>query len=96
MINQDLTSFTGPWGRSFAANLTSDQTGIGNWTEAQFRKALTQGKFKGVDNSRPLLPPMPWQNFVNLKEDDLRAIFLFLKNTKPVNNVVPAPVPPRM
>ena len=94
MLNEDLTSFTGPWGRSFAANLTSDPTGIGNWTEDQFRKALTQGKYMGIDNGRILLPPMPWQNFVSLRDEDLRAIFLYLKNTRPVNNIVPGPVPP--
>jgi hypothetical protein len=36
---------------------------------------------------------MPWQNFAKLKDDDLRAMFLFLKSTKPINNVVPAPKP---
>ncbi len=94
MLNEDLTSFTGPWGRSFAANLTSDPTGVGLWTEEQFRKALTQGKFMGVDNGRMLLPPMPWQNFVNLRDEDLKAIFMYLKSTKPVNNIVPGPIPP--
>jgi hypothetical protein len=94
MLNEDLTSFTGPWGRSFAANLTSDPTGIGNWTEDQFRRALTQGKYMGVDNTRMLLPPMPWQNFIHIKDEDLKAIFLYLKSTKPVNNVVPGPIPP--
>ena len=94
MLNEDLTSFIGPWGRSFAANLTSDPTGIGNFTEEQFRKALTQGKFMGVDNGRMLLPPMPWQNFVNIKDEDLKAIFLYLKSTRPVKNVVPGPIPP--
>jgi hypothetical protein len=49
MFNDDLTTFVGPWGQSFAANLTSDQTGIGNWTEEQFKKAFTQGKYKGID-----------------------------------------------
>lgn len=94
MLNEDFTSFIGPWGRSFAANLTSDPTGIGNWTEEQFRKALTQGKYMGVDNTRMLLPPMPWQNLMHIKDEDLKAIFLYLKSTKPVNNVVPAPIPP--
>ncbi len=94
MFNDDLTTFVGPWGQSFAANLTSDQTGIGNWTEEQFKKALTQGKFKGIDGGRMLLPPMPWQNWTNIKDEDLHAIFLYLKSTPPVSNVVPAPVAP--
>ncbi len=90
----DLTAAVGPWGVSFAANLTSDSTGIGNWTEAQFKKSLREGKYKGLDNGRPILPPMPWQNFRNLTDDDIAAIFAYLKTTKPVNNVPPAPKAP--
>ena len=88
-LSADLTTAVGPWGQTFAANITSDATGIGNWSEAQFRKALTEGKFKGLDNARPLLPPMPWQNYRNIKDEDLKAIFAYLKSTKPVSNVVP-------
>ena len=76
---------------SFAGNLTSDETGIGNWTEEQFKKAITQGKYKGLDNSRPLLPPMPWPQFSMLNDADVKAIYTYLKSTKPVRNVVPAP-----
>ena len=94
LFNQDLTAFVGPWGTSFAANLTSDETGIGNWTEAQFFKAIREGKYKGMDNTRPLLPPMPWQMYTNASDEDLRAIFAYLKSTPPVENRVPAPVPP--
>jgi hypothetical protein len=94
MLNEDLTSFVGPWGESFAANLTSDPTGIGNWTEDQFRRAFTRGMFKGIEGGRMLLPPMPWFNFTNIKDEDLKAIFLYLKSTRPVNNIVPAPIPP--
>lgn len=88
------TAVAGPWGISFSANLTSDETGIGNWNLAQFKKALKEGKYKGLDNSRTLLPPMPWRNYANIKDEDIRDIFAFLKSTKPVNNVVPAAVPP--
>lgn len=94
MFYPDLTAAAGPWGISFAANLTPDDTGIGSWTEAQFKKALTEGKFKGMDNGRMLLPPMPWTNFVNIKDEDLHAMFMYLKSINPVENVVPAPVAP--
>lgn len=94
LFGGDLTSYVGPWGTSFSANITSGQTGIGNWTEANFRKAITEGKWKGLDNTRMLLPPMPWFNFKYLKDEDLKAIFAFLKSTNPVENVVPAPKPP--
>lgn len=88
----DLTSASGPWGVSFSANITSDQTGIGNWTEENFMRALKEGKFKGLANSRELLPPMPWQNFANVTDEDIRALFLYLKSTPAVNNVVPAAI----
>jgi len=92
LFNGMLTSAVGPWGISFAANLTSDSTGIGGWTEAQFFKAIREGKYKGLDGSRPLLPPMPWPGIAKATDDDLKAIFAYLKSTKPVKNVVPQPV----
>ena len=94
LMSMDLTAAVGPWGTSFAANLTSDATGIGNWTEEQFERALRHGLYKGLEGSRPLLPPMPWQNLVNMKPEDMKAVFAYLKSTKPVENVVPAPIPP--
>ncbi|WP_147202122.1 cytochrome c [Segetibacter aerophilus] len=94
LFNPTLTAFVGPWGVSYAANLTSDNSGIGTWSELQFIKALREGKYKGMDNTRPLLPPMPWPNFSKASDDDLKAIFSFLKSTKPINNIVPAPIAP--
>ncbi|BAU52856.1 c-type cytochrome [Mucilaginibacter gotjawali] len=86
----DLTAAIGPWGTSFAANITSDATGIGSWKEDQFKNALRHGKYKGLDSERSLLPPMPWQDLTNLTDADIEAIFTYLQSTKPVNNVVPA------
>jgi len=96
VFNSDLTATIGPWGTSFAANITSDETGIGNWTEAQFKNALRNGKYMGMDGSRMLMPPMPWQDFRNLTDGDIEAIFYYLKSTKPFKNVVPAYIPPGM
>lgn len=94
LFNMSLTAATGPWGTTFAANLTPDDTGIGTWTFEQFGKALREGKSKGLDGARPLLPPMPWQNFRNLADEDLRAIWAYLRSLPPVQNVVPNPIPP--
>lgn len=94
LVNSDMTSFAGPWGESFAGNITPDQTGIGNWTEEQFKKAITQGKFKGLDGGRMLLPPMPWQSWGNMKDEDVKAIYAYLKSIPPVKNIVPPPIPP--
>lgn len=94
MTNNDLSAWAGPWGISFAANLTPDkETGIGNWTETQFVRTMRTGKHLGV--GRPILPPMPWQNLNSLNDQDLRSVYAYLKSIKPIANRVPAPVAPR-
>lgn len=94
MFTPDLTAAAGPWGVSFASNLTPDETGIGNWSFDNFKTAIRKGKYKGLENSRDLLPPMPWPNFRNMNDDDLEAIFSYLKSLKPVKNLVPNAIPP--
>ena len=89
-----LTAWVGPWGISYAANLTSDPTGIGNWQELHFMTAIREGKFKGLPNNRSLLPPMPWEMIRNMTDEELKAIFAYLKSTKPIKNIVPAAEPP--
>jgi hypothetical protein len=81
------TASKGPWGISYAANLTPDATGIGNWSEEQFFNAMRKGWYKGMEGTRPLMPLMPWQNYQNMPEEDLRAIFAYLKSLPPVKNV---------
>lgn len=94
VATQTLTAWVGPWGVSFAGNLTSDATGIGNWEESNFITALRKGKFKGIETGRDLLPPMPWQMYRNMTDDELKAVFAYLKSTKPIKNIVPPPLPP--
>jgi hypothetical protein len=91
LMAMDGTSMVGPWGATFSANITGDETGIGAWKEEQFIKAIREGKLKGLDNTRPLLPPMPWFVYKNMNDKDLKAIFAFLKTVKPVENIVPLP-----
>ena len=87
-VTNDLTVWVGPWGISYAANLTSDSTGIGNWNEAQFILCIREGKWMGLAGSRELLPPMPWRDYKNMTDVELKAIFAYLKSTKPIQNVV--------
>ncbi len=94
MFYPDLTAAIGPWGTSFAGNLTPDESGIGNWSEDQFIYAMTKGKLKGLENGRPILPPMPVENYINMKKEDLQAIFSYLQSIPPVFNVVPSHIPP--
>ena len=82
------TAFAGPWGVSYARNLTPERlTGIGIWDEAMFKKTLRTGKHWGV--GRPILPPMPWQNLARATDDDLSAIYAYLQSLPPVKNQVP-------
>ena len=92
LTNSHFSAWAGPWGVSFAANLTPDSTGLLGWTPDLFIAALRTGKHAGV--GRPILPPMPWPNFAKLTDDDLRAIYAYLQSLPPVSNRVPAPIPP--
>jgi hypothetical protein len=94
LFNQTTTAFVGPWGITYGANLTPDDTGIGNWTLDQFKTALRKGKYKGLETARPLLPPMPWQMFRHMNDHDMKALFTYLKSLPAVENVVPAVVAP--
>lgn len=87
------TAFSGPWGVSFAANLTPDEnTGTGVWTFEIFKNAIRNGRHWG--QSRPLLPPMPWFNYREMTDEDLAAVFAYTRTLKPVRNQVQLPLPP--
>jgi mono/diheme cytochrome c family protein len=87
------TAFAGPWGVSFASNLTADtETGMGKWKPEEFVAAIKTGKHLGV--SRPIMPPMPWESYRHLSEKDLKAIFVYLQSVPAIRNQVPAYLPP--
>lgn len=92
------TAFAGPWGISFARNLTPDPvSGIGIWDEALFMKTIRTGRHWGT--GRPILPPMPWFNYAKATDEDLKSIYAYLRTIKPIRNEVPdaviAPPPPQ-
>lgn len=89
VIGPTFTSFRAPFGVVYAANLTPDATGLGDWTEREFIATMRTGHRKGT--GRILLPPMPWENLRGMSDDELRAIFLYLRSLPPVKNVVPPP-----
>lgn len=93
--NAMLSAWAGPWGVSFAANLTPDkETGLGEWTEETFIRTLRTGKHQGQPNGRDILPPMPWFNYREMTDSDLKAIWVYLRSLPPIKNQVPLPVPP--
>lgn len=94
LFNNDLTAAVGPWGVSFSANLTPSESGIGNWSFENFKKSMAEGKHKGLDGGRMVLPPMPWQSFGLINNEDLEAIYAYLQSIKPIDNVVPPPIAP--
>jgi mono/diheme cytochrome c family protein len=87
------TAYYGPWGITYAPNLTPDQnTGMGIWTEDIFVKAMRTGKHFGT--SRPIMPPMPWQSYSKMTDEDLKAIYAYLRSIPPIKNTVPDYIPP--
>lgn len=92
--NPGMTAFFGPWGVSFAANLTPDTTyGLGGWSEDMFIQTLRNGKHMGT--GRNILPPMPWNWINQMTDEDLKAVFAYLKSLPAVHNEVPQPIPPK-
>lgn len=88
----DTTEWAGPWGLVFSRNITPDpDTGIGKWTEEIFIETMRSGRH--IDLKRDILPPMPWQDYRELGDGDLKAIFAYLMTLPPVRNAVPKPVP---
>ena len=88
-----MTEFQGPWGKTYAMNLTPDvNTGIGIWTEDMFIRAIREGRHMG--QSRPIMPPMPWTVYRNLNDEDLKSVYAFLRTIPAVHNRVPEYEPP--
>lgn len=94
LTSNDMTVWVGPWGTTFAVNLTPHPDGLGLWNEDQFVQAIRTGRHLGV--GRPVLPPMPWPAYAHMTDEDLRSIFAYLRTLPPVANVVPQPLPPQL
>jgi mono/diheme cytochrome c family protein len=80
----------GPWGEATSANITSDPSGIGYYDEVAFVKVIRTGYV----GARKLNSIMPFGEFQNLTDDDLKAIFAYLRTVKPVKHRVDNTLPP--
>ncbi len=89
-LSGGLTFDLYPFGKYVTRNLTSDkETGLGNWTDQEIKRAFTQGISR---DGRKFLPfPMPWAAFAALKEDDQNAIVAYLRTVPAVNRKIPDP-----
>lgn len=67
----------GPWGVSVSRNITSSKTkGIGTWTDAEIKRAITKGIRK--DGSK-LKPPMAFHSYATMTDADLDAVIAYLR-----------------
>jgi mono/diheme cytochrome c family protein len=74
--------FPGPWGVSVSRNITPHKTdGIGAWSDAEIKRAVTKGISK--DGSK-LAPPMPYHNYAGMTSGDLDAVVAYLRTLKPL------------
>jgi mono/diheme cytochrome c family protein len=82
--------FDGPWGRVASANITPDPSGISYYDAEIFKQAFQTGNVK----ARPLNQIMPWHDYAGMTDEDVTAIFDYLKTLKPVRHRVDNTEPP--
>ncbi len=85
-------SFATPFGTFYSPNITPDKkTGIGNWTEADFVRALKEGK---DPTGRNYFPVFPYVYFANISNDDARALYAYFMSIPAVEQEnIPLPFP---
>lgn len=77
-----------PFGTVVAPNITPDpDTGIGNWSDAQFDAALRRGV---RPDGKRLYPAMPYGYYTHMTADDIIAVRAYLNTLEPVHNIVHA------
>jgi mono/diheme cytochrome c family protein len=84
--------FVGPWGDVVSPNITSDPSGIAHYDTAMFIKTIRTGYASG--GMRKLSPIMPYSVFRNLSDEDLAALFAYLRSVRPVKHLVDNSEPP--
>lgn len=67
---------------TLSANITPDPSGISYYDEDLFIRVMRTGRV----GARVLNPPMPWWVFRGMTDEDLKAIFAYLRTVKPIRN----------
>jgi mono/diheme cytochrome c family protein len=80
----------GPWGRVASGNITPDPTGIPYYDEAMFTQAIRTGYV----GARKLSQIMPWHIYRGMTDEDIAAVFAYVKTFKPVHHYVDNSEPP--
>jgi mono/diheme cytochrome c family protein len=77
-----------PFGIIYSSNITPDsETGIGNWSEEAFRRALRDGLNR---QGRHLYPAFPYDHFTHLTDDDIHALYAYIITREPAHSIPPA------
>lgn len=76
-----------PFGTIYATNITPDpQTGIGQWSESAFRRAMRDG----IDREgNHLYPVLPYPHFTRASDEDISAMYAFLMSRSPIQATTP-------
>jgi mono/diheme cytochrome c family protein len=75
-----------PFGPMVPPNITPDpETGIGNWSEEQFRRAVKQGVSPG---GKRLYPAMPYPAYARMSDDDIANLWAYMQSVEPVRRAV--------
>lgn len=81
-LTGDSFGWRGPWGTTYATNLRLRL------------QALTEDQWLAYAKNLEVRPPMPWFNLNQMKDDDLRAIYRYIRRLGPAGDPAPAFVPP--
>ena len=75
-----------PFGKIVSPNITPDrETGIGAWTDEQFRRAMKEGI---GEKGQHLYPAFPYAYYTKVSDNDVKAIRAYLDTLEPVKNAV--------
>ena len=85
----NMSSFGTLWVRNITPDL---ETGIGAWSDREIARSIRSGLSR--DGSPLHWQGMVWDHLSNLDEEDVRSLIVYLRALPPVNNKLPAPVPP--
>ena len=92
MLAGSELGWQGPWGVTYSRNLTPDaETGIASWSEQDIVNSIRTGH---RPDGSVLLPPMPWQDFSFLTDEDAFAVAAYMKSLPAVKHKSPDRIPP--
>lgn len=81
-------AFETPLGTIYSTNITPDQeSGLGRWTEADFVRSMHEGRAPG---GRHLFPAFPYTAFTKVTDEDVKAIYAYLRTVTPVRYTPPS------